>query len=69
MILIHLKFNEGHFRDFPGGQVVKMSPSNAGGGVQVQFQSPVRELSSHVQNPKTESRSSTVTNSIKTLKK
>ena len=29
--IIHFKFKEGHFRDFPGGPVVKILPSHAGG--------------------------------------
>ena len=53
--------------DFPGGPVVKTSPSNEGGAVP----SLVGKLRSHMplgQKPKTQNRSNIVTNSIKTLK-
>ena len=53
--------------DFPGGPVVKTSPSNAGGEGQI----PGRELRSHMpqgQKTKTQNRSNLVTDSIKTLK-
>ena len=62
------------FRDFPGGPVVKTSPSNAGGVGSIPGKgSRVRELGSHVpwgQNPKNiRNRSKIVTSSIKTKKK
>ena len=53
--------------DFPGGPVVKTSPSNAGGEGSIHG----RELRSHMprgQKTKTENRSNLVTDSIKTLK-
>ena len=36
--IIHFKFKEGHFRDFPGGPVVRILPSNAGGAGSVPSQ-------------------------------
>ena len=53
--------------DFPGGPVVKTSPSNQG----VWVQAPVRELGSHMphgQNIKTQNRNNVVIKSVKTLK-
>ena len=54
-------------RDFPGGPVVKTSPSNA----RMQVWSLTGEIRSHMpqgQKPKTYNRSNIVTNSIKTFK-
>ena len=57
--------NVKHSRDFPGGPVVKTSPSNAGGAGSI----PGRGAKiPHASRPKNQNRSNTVTNSIKTLK-
>ncbi len=57
--------------DFPGGPVVKTSPSDAGRWGRVRGSIPDWELRSHMpcsQNTKTENRNNNVTNSIKILK-
>ena len=55
-------------RDFPGGPVVKTSPSNAGSAGSIPGWGAKIPHALQPKNQKTENRSSIVTNSIKTLK-